>query len=447
MKRDQRHGGPDDNPMVRVNVRALRFARNGKNLSQEKLVEELKDVGCAINIKTYQTAEEKGDCRLSTLKDIAEVLDVAAVDELLALGQDPWTIPGRKWRPGEPPGVLLAAETGAVPFHLRREELLDLQRWCAPDTECPVKVRLYLGRGGMGKTRLALKLCKDMLASGWRAGFVYYDAFHEDPEQWEGILRDKTPLLIVFDYAQYHRGAVQWVLSFIQAHEPPRTRVVLLARNAGEWWSRLKAAKFAGDLLTGAAASVHTLKSLTLSPREREESFRQAVEAFAGLFRKSALPQVYGSLDAPHYDRVLLLHITALAAVEGVRVEGEDSIYDYTLNREERFWEEGLSCYGLPARLFEGVRQAMAAVTYFRGIATREDGVELLRVLPFFEGQTADVLNSVNNMLRDLYPGDAQWIEPVRPDPSGERLIERAFAGNERLRKAVFKVLSQAVKL
>jgi len=336
-----------------------------------------------------------------------------------------------------------------VPFHFREDDLDDLRGWCGTHELHRCKVRLYLGAGGMGKTRLALQLCEEKLKEKWRAGFLNYHRVKEGGVDWAGLLQDRSPLLLVCDYAQHHRDELRAVLSALAKDEPPCKRVMLLARDAGGWWTNLKIETAPGRLLGNEQEVVHRLKPVAPVSNQaaRQESFAKAAAAFATALGQEIPVVPKRSLQAPYYDRVLLLHMDALATIEGAQVEGEDGIRDYILNREQRFWAEGLKAHGLPERLLEGIWQTMSAVTYAQGITTRDDGLELLRVLPFFEGQTVDVLHAVNHMLHETYPGDHHWIPPVQPDPLGERLIERAFAGSDYLRKTVFRAAAQTARV
>jgi len=421
----------------------LKKARADRDWTQEELVEELKTHGSeeALGLRSYQKIEETGECNYSILTVLANMLEVP-LEELLDQGQEPWTMPTHEWDPHlDPPGALLRAEMGIVPFHLRSEELDDLKRWCNENRS--ISLRLVVGAGGMGKTRLALKLCREMQDEAWRTGFIDYLAFRTSEEEvWASALRDPAPLLLVFDYAETHGQELGWVLSRIYSCRPARVRILLLSRSAGEWWDRLQTERVVGDLVTGPATCVHSLRPLTQGIGDRQASHRRAAEAFARKLGKSVPAELGKDLADACYERVLLLHMDALLAVEGVQARSERKILEAVLNREERFWNRHLEARGLPQTLLEGIRQTMAGVTYLDGVATREDGLALLGALPFFEGQTAADLSAINRLLHDCYPGD-QWIEPVQPDLLGDQLYARTFA-DARVRKAVFALVTKA---
>ena len=102
------------------------------------------------------------------------------------------------------PSALLQAEYAIVPFEGRKEFLDDAIGWCADEHD--LGIRLYVGPGGMGKTRIAIELCDQvsvrMPEEGWRSGFLA-QRFAGVPEWLLPNLRDgREPLLIVVDYAE-----------------------------------------------------------------------------------------------------------------------------------------------------------------------------------------------------------------------------------------------------
>jgi len=442
--RERKDGHRTDDRIVHVDPERIRRARNYKGWTQEQLAEEMDNRGfkSGFAVRTLQELERTGRCRAKTLWALMQVLGLSE-GELLAPWQHPWTIPSRQHDPErDPAGALLMAEFAIVPFHFRTEERDSLKHWCNENRR--FGIRLYAGKGGIGKTRLAIELCHNMAKEQWRAGFIDYLMFRPDEREWDRILRDPSNLLLVFDYAENHLGELEWVLRRMDRYRTAHVRVLLLARSAEEWWKRLKAVKEVGDLIGGPATSVQDLRPLSLSLQDRQKSFRIAAEAFAKQLAKRVPAVPKEGLLEPYFDRVLLLHMNAMAAVDGVKVEGENGILDYVLQREERYWINHIRTRKLADTLLEGIGQAMSAATFVHGLETREDGFELLRVLPFFASQTPDVLNAVNLLLHDCYAGD-RWIEPVQPDELGRRLYERTFQ-DEQLRNAVFRAVADAAK-
>jgi transcriptional regulator with XRE-family HTH domain len=335
----------------------------------------------------------------------------------------PLVLPSREWNPDwMPPGALLRAESGIVRFHQRQRELAELTEWCCSSSG--LQVQLCHAPGGMGKTRLAIELCRQMREKEkWQAGFLDTAAFREDEELWQGVLTSGGRLLLVLDYAESCSGILQWVFSQVTAIRGAHVRILLLTRKVGDWLEQLKSATPARELLTGPAFSQRRLASVTVDPSERLSSWQMAHEDLAKALGIPASGKPPSDLSEQHFERILLLQMSALAVLENVQVKGEDGLLDYILNRERNFWKQQLRANEMSEGLATGLGQALAGVTLNMGAETEEDGMKVLSALPFFQGQPQQVLHALNRILADSYPGN-HWIEPVQPDLLGERLSE-----------------------
>jgi len=145
-------------------------------------------------------------------------------------------MPDAVWQPGGAvsESQLLRAEEARVPFDPARQPDLDALHAWLDDPHWPQAIRLVTGAGGLGKTRLALQLCRQRLGIGWHPGLL-------DPSiepngitvAWRDLLRFKQPLLIVIDYAET-RQAVLLALVKSMLQSPldggQAVRVLLLAR-------------------------------------------------------------------------------------------------------------------------------------------------------------------------------------------------------------------------
>ncbi len=110
--------------------------------------------------------------------------------------------PAWEWQPGMADSALLQAEFAVVPFEPREELLNGAKAWC--DDPEPLSIRVYVGPGGMGKTRLMMQLCRDLDRSGWRTGFL--ESLSEPLAGWsaEAIFHSGERILVVVDYAENH---------------------------------------------------------------------------------------------------------------------------------------------------------------------------------------------------------------------------------------------------
>ena len=140
--------------------------------------------------------EEAGDVirsanRAAVIRFRREWNAVLPVDADGALGQ-PWEEFRRG--PRSVPSSLLRADFGVVPYLFRDAELGRAEAWCHDaDWARPMSVMRVTARGGAGKTRFAIELCKRLSVAGWVAGMWRGDA---------AISRLPLPRLVVIDYAE-----------------------------------------------------------------------------------------------------------------------------------------------------------------------------------------------------------------------------------------------------
>ena len=331
-------------------------------------------------------------------------------------------LPCTQWDSSRLPlGALLKADMGVVEFHMRERELKDLENWCMRDEG--LLVQLYHGPGGMGKTRLAIEICRLMKDVQWRAGFLDKVRIQQDAELWHEALKLDQPLLLVLDYAQDRSDEIRWLVEQVVAVKVARVRLLLLARKPGEWLENLKSHAPARDIFTGPAFSKRSLSPVSVAKADRLRSWEIANRDLSKALQLPAVNRPPENLDADHFERVLLLQMSVLAELDGEKVGDEDGLLDYMLYRERSFWARQLQVKNLPESLVDGLRQAMAAVTAYMGAETEADGMRILQGLPFFSGQPTATLHALNKILADCYPGK-KWIEPVQPDLLGERLFD-----------------------
>lgn len=390
--------------------------------------------GLAVESKALESTEARFRRQvLAALSANTELLERFGPGAVRAGAVAALSVPTQRWSKDlSPPGALLRADLDdPVPFHGRGAEMVDLETWCTSDV--PLSVRVYVGRGGIGKTRLMRELCRRVAAKGVRAGMLDATLPSSSPELWDAIVAWDQPMLAIIDYAETRRGHVVALVAALirrlDEDRPPARRVVLIARAADEWWSQLRGeAGGVGDVFAGPQGSVHKLGSVSAGAADRVASFDAAARHFASkLGQRNPESRTESSLDGEEYATTLLLHTAALAAVDGVSVKGDQGILDYILDRERRFWRTRASAAGLSDAITRGFGRAMAAVTLQGGVESSAAALELLGRLEFFAAETPAIREQVAVLLHETYPGQ-KWIEPLLPDLLGEHLCQQELA-------------------
>lgn len=150
---------------------------------------------------------------------------VVSRGQLTAVTDEP--LDGTLW-----PTALLDPARAVVPFIGREQELDELRTWA--ETPAPVRLRLVVAPAGFGKTRLANEFGSRMGGSGWTVVPV--------PRGREAATvraRPQGDVLFVVDNAATRLG-LDAMLDAAARPARGRTRVLLLARVAGEWLRRLR---------------------------------------------------------------------------------------------------------------------------------------------------------------------------------------------------------------
>jgi tetratricopeptide (TPR) repeat protein len=266
----------------------------------------------------------------------------------------------------------------------------------------------------MGKTRLAIELCKRMRAAGWRVGFMPkvlgVDRFAE-------LVQSEEPVVAVIDYAE-SRGQIRELLEVAAARRgeeksKKKLRLLLLARNADEWWTDLLRSDGAvKDLLCDDPMGLEAVDA------DREAVFHEAVRGLARELHQRVPESAAPSLADQQYERVLYIHMAALAAVEGGVVKA-DMLMEDTLDHEERFWREQLRDRGHAGErvAMDKMRRAMAALTLIGGAGSAADAHALV------DDEELELL------LHDLYPGNAtQYMSGLEPDLLGQAMVWRVLS-------------------
>ncbi|MCB9764574.1 MAG: tetratricopeptide repeat protein [Alphaproteobacteria bacterium] len=317
---------------------------------------------------------------------------------------------------------LLVARYAVVPFAHRIELLDEMDAWVEKDV--PVSLRLITGVGGMGKTRLAQAWTARWRERGWQAGFA---AGALAPER-AAELAAASRAVVVIDYAETREGLGELLRHAAMHFTDPRgeqaqqLRVLLLARNAGDWWAGLRdLGPEVRDLLDD--ATEHELAPVVVGEAAREGEFFRAAAAFAERLNREA-PKTAPPLEDPRFERTLYLHMAGLASVLGLSMAAGNLVNEL-LDHEAAFWlmraeMEGADTVDRDTFKAE-VRQGLAAVTLWGGVERKDAADTLLsEVAPTWS-------TKVGQVLRGVHPGEG-WLGALEPDLLGEGLVVRVLS-------------------
>jgi tetratricopeptide (TPR) repeat protein len=341
----------------------------------------------------------------------------------------PLHIPSKRWQAGSAiaDSQLLRAEEALVPFDTARQPDLDTLNFWLDDTKHPQAVRLITGAGGLGKTRLGLELCQQRLKSGWHAGLLDNDLEAKDmTAAWQVLRYYNQPLLIVIDYAETRQASLLALLkAMLQAPSTQPVRLLLLARDGGEWWDNLPGKdKDCESFLGGYATSgPYHLSELHTEIQDRRQAYQLALQSFA-MALGAPIPNVVPELVGEHFGRPLYLQMAALLALHGERPTTAPGLTKALLNHERRYWGRSLIGTVLPEPE-KYAEQLLALTTLAGGFPTPKSAQSYWSKASGNAIGAAD-FNQLFHALEPLYPGK-QGLQAVRPDLLGEGLVAQAL--------------------
>jgi hypothetical protein len=326
------------------------------------------------------------------------------------------------WKDQYPPSALLRADYGIVPFFGRAGELRTMLDWLAAGPM--TALRAFSGPGGIGKTRLLLEACRQAREHGWRAGFAHPGVAVISGDDLRRLGQGHQGVLVVVDYAETRRSLT---VSLIEAalRVGVRVRMVLLARSFGDWWQELGYDPGpVGDFLSGPATIRERTRAVATDPDTRAEMTRQAMSAYATALGtpEPADPADPLALRAELYDRVLFIHLRALAAVLGENADGQQGLLSFALRREQAYLDRTVRAQGLERLAGRPIRQAAAIATMAGRCDSMRAALDLLHQVPLLAGQSEADLARVAQLLHGLYPSDS-WMAGLQPDVLGEHLV------------------------
>ena len=363
------------------------------------------------------------------------------------------------------PGALLRADAGLTEFAGRETEIAFLERWRdEPAVDGPdVKALLVTGRGGEGKTRLAIELLARSKRDGWTGGMLRQNT---PPEQAELATHPGMPLLLVIDYAAARAaGIAALAQTVVRARPQVPVRLLLLARTKGHWWADLVAAleeELPG--LNGQVLPLGPLLAAGTGETDPGTSFSATAAALARVpelavftgrsataLKETAASLPVPDLSEPRYLHALTVQMAALVALldtaaplAGESARSATERVEDTLLRHEKQYRDRMTAtwHGLDdLRPVRDRAVAGAALFGARGPTepdARQAACALVTAALPEVGRQASRQRAVAAWIAGLYPPDepepgaeTEYWGPVLPDRLGEFLAVRILAAEE----------------
>ena len=320
---------------------------------------------------------------------------------------------------------LLQAEEAVIPFATEREPFLNAQLDWATDNSYPISVRLLTGVGGAGKTRLALEMCHRLQKQGWQTGFLT-----SDKVQFENTLQSlrlaNQPTLIVIDYSETRQQELLRLVKSLLAspQHSQQMKVLLLARDGGEWWDLLPSQEAACEALLDGMATTgpYILPKLHDNPSSRLAAYQAAMKAFADRLQIPEQPCIPGLVDE-QFAHPLFVQMAALLALQGAQPRSAEAVSRALIGHERRYWRKFLSDIPLVAAQHEESASLLMA------LATLTNGLPTLREAELAwqgVGGEKQQLKAIFIKMVHLYPAK-QGLLGLRPDLLGEALVAQVM--------------------
>jgi tetratricopeptide (TPR) repeat protein len=338
---------------------------------------------------------------------------------------------------------LSAYRADVVPLIGRDNDKAVLKAWL--DKQAPVSVRVLVGAGGRGKTRLALELAREVAVEGWLAGFATFANFDRFRRQ-NGVedWRWDKPVLIIIDYAASRAAALRsWIGELVDAsfEGRPKLRLLLLERQANRaiGWHATVFGSGRDSRSLAANALLDPEDPFELPPLANDHDFRR--QLFGALLKRANT-----TLEAPakgtdgEFDRLLgdkkwagdplYLMMAGLAAAKaGVKgalaLSRADLALNLGSNELERIGRIAAARGVDEKHEFPGAfaRHMAAIVTLLQGMTLAE--ARALAASEKVALDSAAALDATLGATRDALPSSDAigGVAPILPDVIGEGAI------------------------
>ncbi|MFJ8158491.1 tetratricopeptide repeat protein, partial [Streptomyces sp. NPDC094468] len=346
------------------------------------------------------------------------------------------------------PSRLLTARHQVVPF-LPRPELAQLESWREGGTP-GLSVCLVYAEGGSGKTRLAAEFAARSATAGWAVALARHHSEVASAGGGDQTLAVRAPgLVLVVDYAE--RWPLEDLITLVRQHQDAardRLRILLLSRQAGNWWQSLQHQLTKLDVLNVDALRLEGLPQIE---EVRAEMYSAARDRFIKEYKKTLAPssEEYKRLDASTIgvpddltDQVfaltLTVHMRALVDVDAASRgktpptgSGQASLSSYLLDREHDHWSSFHHQGSGPLRTPEQAMGRAVYVATLTGPLLPADATAALTRTHAAETPAAG--EQLAEEHARCYPPTepALVLDPLYPDRLGEDYLALTLPGHE----------------
>jgi glycosyltransferase involved in cell wall biosynthesis len=402
--------------------------------SLRSMLEDHTWTACVENVvKHFDWNIQKGSTKTAAAESATPARDQTASLETneshTVLSASPLQMPTKHWEPnrGISESQLLRADEALVPFDPARQPIIDQLNGWLDNPEWPQAIRLITGAGGLGKTRVAIEICQQRLKADWHCGFLGKSYLAKDMTAvWQELLAVNQPILLVLDYAET-RQTVLLALIKAMLRKPSNhpVRLLLLARDSGEWWDNLPSKDAECEmLLSGYATSgPFVLPELYNDEISRTDAYRNALQAYANAIGAD-VPDVKPDLAGEHFSKPLYLQMAALLALYGERPATAEGLTKALLNHERRYWIDALADTGFHKP--ENHAQLLLALTTLSGGFVTPKQAKTVWDAASGDDLSSGEFSALFNALVPLYPGNL-GLQAVQPDLLGEALVAQTL--------------------
>ncbi|GAA2374255.1 hypothetical protein [Dactylosporangium salmoneum] len=327
----------------------------------------------------------------------------------------------------------LAPWLAVVPFETRRRRYAAaVHQWCA--ARLPGRVWRLSGGPGSGKTRLAIEIARALREDErqpWTVGWARPGRGAAGVELAAGWDR---PTLIVVDDADARDDLGELLAALDRAAGPQTVRLLLVARDFGDWWTAVQQPLPTAVDLAGHGTRLGPIAED--APGQRVAA-KQALAWYAAkLGTDPSGPRLTGiTAGTP----LILLHAAALAAAHRPGpIDVTDAVAEL-LAEERAVWRTHAARQGLDEypQVTTDVLRDLLAFTMLTGARTAADTHRLVPLVPGLHDAGPELVDRLNAWLHlyDRFTG--YWTRPRLPGVIAEHLTADALAGNTDLAAAV----------